>query len=223
MYLTVTLDVSKNTALRSLYCDGNQLTSLDVSNNTALTLLDCSPMIANGVNQLATLFIYQGQVIPNITTNRSIDYIPAETQIIAQYNSEHPEPNGNGTLEDPYNPAAAAAAVVNLTWTSTQEYQTTGEVYVRGKISRIASKGTFTEGGSYGNASFYIVEEGTGFEFFVYRTLYLGNKKFESGQTDIKIGDEVIICGKLMNYRGYVPETEAINSYIYSLNGITVE
>ena len=36
------LDVSKNTALYSLYCDFNQLTNLDVSKNTALTVLDCS-------------------------------------------------------------------------------------------------------------------------------------------------------------------------------------
>ena len=35
------LDVSKSTALTELYCDNNQLTSLDVSKNTALTDLDC--------------------------------------------------------------------------------------------------------------------------------------------------------------------------------------
>ena len=35
------LDVSQNTALTSLNCDGNQLTSLDVSNNTNLKSLNC--------------------------------------------------------------------------------------------------------------------------------------------------------------------------------------
>ena len=129
------------------------------------------------------------------------------------------EPKGTGTLADPYNPAGAAAAVANLTWTSNDDYQTTGVVYVKGKISRIADKGTFTDGGTYGNASFYIVEEGTDNEFYVFRTLYLGNKKYESGQTDIKVGDDVIICGKLMNYRGNTPETVAGSSFLYSLNG----
>ena len=43
------LDVSKNTALIYLDCYGNQLTSLDVSKNTALTYLDC------GRNQLTSL------------------------------------------------------------------------------------------------------------------------------------------------------------------------
>ena len=129
------------------------------------------------------------------------------------------EAKGTGTLADPYNPAAAAAAVANLTWTSNDNYQTTGEVYVKGKISKIADKGTYTDGGQYGNASFYIVEDGTDFEFYVFRALYLGNKKFESGQTDIKVGDEVIICGKLMNYRGNTPETVAGGAFLYSLNG----
>ena len=36
------LDVSKNTALTELYCSYNKLTSFDVSKNTALTLFDCS-------------------------------------------------------------------------------------------------------------------------------------------------------------------------------------
>ena len=132
------------------------------------------------------------------------------------------EAKGKGTLEDPYNPAGATAAVANLTWTSNDDYQTTGEVYVKGKISRIADKGTFTDGGTYGNASFYISEDGTqNGEFYCYRILYLGNKKYESGQTDIKVGDEVIIYGKLMNYRGNTPETVAGKAYFYSLNGKT--
>ena len=132
------------------------------------------------------------------------------------------EAKGSGTVDDPYNPAGAADAVKNLTWTSNDVYDTTGDVYVKGKISRIADKGTFTEGGTYGNASFYISEDGTqNGEFYCFRILYLGNKKFESGKTDIKVGDEVIICGQLMNYRGNTPETVAGKAYLYSLNGKT--
>ncbi|MCR5463967.1 MAG: hypothetical protein K6F06_05500 [Bacteroidales bacterium] len=132
------------------------------------------------------------------------------------------EPKGTGTLADPYNPAGAAAAVKDLTWTSNDDYQSTDDVYVKGKISRIADKGTFTEGGTYGNASFFISEDGEpSGEFQVYRVLYLGNKKFESGQTDIKVGDEVIIYGKLMNYHGNTPETVSGKAYLYSLNGVT--
>ncbi len=132
------------------------------------------------------------------------------------------EAKGSGTVDDPYNPAGAAAAVKNLTWTSNDVYDTTGDVYVKGKISRIADKGTFTEGGTYGNASFYISEDGKeNGEFYCYRILYLGNKKFEAGKTDIKVGDDVVICGQLMNYRGNTPETVAGKAYLYSLNGST--
>ena len=131
------------------------------------------------------------------------------------------QPKGEGTLDNPYNPAAAVAAVANLTWTSTTEYQTTDPVYVKGKISKIANNGTYTDGGSYGNASFYMTETGEeGTEFYAFHVLYLENKKFVTGQTDIKVGDEVIIYGKLMNYRGNTPET-ASGAYLYSLNGVT--
>ena len=48
-YPLTSLDVSNNTALTTLFCSDTQLTSLDVSNNTALTTLICSG------NQLTTL------------------------------------------------------------------------------------------------------------------------------------------------------------------------
>ena len=131
--------------------------------------------------------------------------------------------SGSGTQASPYNAAAAAAAVKDLTWTSNTEYQKTDPVYVKGKISKIANKGTFTEAGEYGNATFYISDDGkeTGTQFYIFRTLYFGNKKFEAGQTDIKVGDEVVVYGPLMNYQGNTPETEGNKSYLYSLNGKT--
>ncbi|MBQ6045776.1 MAG: hypothetical protein IJL42_09680 [Bacteroidales bacterium] len=131
---------------------------------------------------------------------------------------------GDGSLENPFNPAQAIDAVKDLTWTSNTDYEKVGPYYVKGKISRIANKGTFTESGTYGNASFYISEDGTETdEFYCFRVLYLGNKKFEDGQTDIKVGDEVVICGELMNYKGNTPETVSGNAYLYSLNGSTGE
>ena len=130
--------------------------------------------------------------------------------------------NAKGTLSNPYTPAEAAAAVAGLSWTSNTEYEHTDEVYVKGKICKIGSKGTYTEGGTYGNATFFLSEDGTGDgDLQVFRALYLGNKKFEEGQTDIKVGDDVIICGQLMNYKGNTPETVSGKAYLYSLNGKT--
>ena len=141
--------------------------------------------------------------------------------ILENGNDEPEQPSGDakgdGTLENPYNPLGAINAVKDLTWTSNTEYQKTGDVYVKGKISRIADKGTYGESGTYGNASFYISEDGSQKdEFYCFRILYLGNQKYTSG-TDIQVGDEVIIYGKLMNYRSNTPETVANEAYLYQL------
>ena len=132
------------------------------------------------------------------------------------------EAGAKGSLANPYTPAEAAAAVAGLTWTDNNTYDTTDDVYVAGKICKIASKGTYTEGGTYGNATFFLSADGTGDgDLQVFRALYLGNKKFEAGQTDIKVGDDVVIFGKLMNYKGTTPETVSGKAYLYSLNGKT--
>ena len=128
---------------------------------------------------------------------------------------------GTGTLANPYSAAEACKAVEHLTWTSNKDYESTGEVYVKGIISRIANGGTYSEGGSYGNASFHIKDKGGNQEFYCFRVLYLGNQKFQEGQGDIKIGDEVIVCGKLMNYQGNTPETVAGNAFLYSIDRIS--
>lgn len=130
-------------------------------------------------------------------------------------------PSGTGTLADPYNVAAAIAAVADFTWTSTTDYQKTDPVYVKGKISKIADNGTYGASGTFGNATFYISDDGNqANELEAYRIMYLGNQKYTSG-TDIKVGDDVIIYASLMNYRGNTPETVQSGAYLYSLNGVT--
>lgn len=124
------------------------------------------------------------------------------------------EAKGSGTQADPYNPVAAN----NYTSSLGADVESTNDIYIKGKISRIANGGEFSA--QYGNASFYISEDGTeSGEFYVFRTLYLGNKKWANGDTQIRVGDEVVICGKVVNYRGNTPETVQNKSYIYSLNG----
>ena len=55
-----TLDVSQNTALEILDCSDNQLTTLDVSKNTALEILHCSS------NQLTTLDVSQNTALTEL-------------------------------------------------------------------------------------------------------------------------------------------------------------
>ena len=122
------------------------------------------------------------------------------------------EPKGSGTLEDPYNSVAANKVAAALS--STEQ---SGVVYVKGKVVSIKEQYST----QYGNASYYISDDGTSAgQFYVFRSMYLGNKKYSSGDL-LKEGDEVIVCGKLMNYMGNTTETVQNESYLYSLNGKT--
>ena len=123
-------------------------------------------------------------------------------------------PTGNGTLADPYNATAANAYIATLA----SGAESDKDIYIKGKVSSI--KEAFTT--QYGNASFYLSDNGDDKEeqFYVFRTLYLGNKKYTEGD-QIKAGDEIIVCGKVVNYMGNTPETAANKSYVYSLNGKT--
>ncbi|MCR5408606.1 MAG: BACON domain-containing protein [Bacteroidales bacterium] len=131
--------------------------------------------------------------------------------------------NGEGTLEKPYTVAGVIAYLETLGGDVVSEK----EVYVKGKISTILTdkngvEQCFSNTGTYGNATFNISDDGKAAnEFQCYRVLYLGNRKFVSGNTDIKVGDDVIIFGKVVNYRGNTPETSQGTAYLYSLNGNT--
>ncbi len=121
---------------------------------------------------------------------------------------------GSGTIEDPYTSASALLIATALT----SGAQTREALYIKGKV--VSVKEQFSA--QYGNASFYISDDGTTTDqFYIFRTLYLGNKKWAAGDKEIKEGDEVIICAKLTNYMGNTPETVQGSTYIYSLNGET--
>ena len=133
-------------------------------------------------------------------------------------NSETPTPTpgegtGTGTLTDPYNAVAATNVATSLGAgnTSSESY------YIKGKVSDIK----FTFDAEHGTATFFISDDGsTTNQFQVYSTYYLGNRSWTTGDTQIQLGDEVIIYGQLTNYNG-TPETASKKSYIYSLNGVT--
>lgn len=133
-----------------------------------------------------------------------------------EYKEEAGEAKGSGTQADPYNAAGAIQYINTLAADATSPK----DVYIKGKIASIANNGEFSA--QFGNATFYISDDGTDKgTFYVFRTLYLGNRKWQAGDTQIKVGDDVIICGKVVNYKGNTPETSANESYIYSLNGKT--
>ena len=89
------------------------------------------------------------------------------------------------------------------------------EVYVKGTITMIDEVST-----SYGNATYWI---GDGAEYSsddleIFRGYYLEGENF-TAEDQIKVGDNVIVYGKLVDYKGTKEMTTG--SSIYSLNGVT--
>ncbi|MGN1375675.1 MAG: hypothetical protein ACI4V5_03885 [Prevotella sp.] len=120
------------------------------------------------------------------------------------------EPTGTGTVDDPYNSVAANNLAAQLESGAESEV-----IYIKGKVVYVKEQYST----QYGNATFYISDDGTeNNQFYVFRALYLGNVKYTSGDL-IKEGDEVVICGKITNYMGNTYETVQGSAYLYSLNG----
>ena len=87
-------------------------------------------------------------------------------------------------------------------------------VYVKGKISSVDSVSL-----SYGNAYYKISDDGTSTgQLIVYRGYAFGNQKFKSA-TEIKVGDDVIIVGKIGAFKGTYEFMQG--NYINTLNGQT--
>ena len=114
---------------------------------------------------------------------------------------------GDGTVENPYNVAGALYLIT--------EGKTTDEVVaVEGIISQIDEIDT----GSFGNATYYISDDGTtAKQLQVYRGYYLNGDRFKD-KAAIKVGDKVIVSGQLTYHNQKTPEF-AQGSSIYSLNG----
>lgn len=127
------------------------------------------------------------------------------------YTSDKDEPIaqlvGDGTVENPYNVASALYLIT--------EGKTTDEaVAVEGIISQIDEIDT----GSFGNATYYISDDGTtAKQLQVYRGYYLNGARFKD-KAAIKVGDKVIVSGQLTYHNQKTPEF-AQGSSIYSLNG----
>ncbi|MCX4263117.1 MAG: DUF5689 domain-containing protein [Muribaculaceae bacterium] len=119
-------------------------------------------------------------------------------------------PSGDGTEANPYNAVAALAATRALAADATTE----SSFYVKGKIISINELST-----QFGNATYNIGDSEGGTTFNIYRGLGLNGAKFTS-EDQLAVGAEVVVCGKLVNYKGNTPQM-AQGSSIVSYNGQT--
>lgn len=121
------------------------------------------------------------------------------------------EMDGEGTVENPYSVADALYLYSNL-----PGGESTTEYYVKGTVRSVGSSP------SSGKLSYYIGTSNEN-EIQVYNGKDLGNVNF-SAATDIAVGDEVVVYGKIYNYVNAQSVSKAeINdgNYLYSINGRT--
>ena len=130
----------------------------------------------------------------NYYNNRTMMFTPGSElyYLNGEYAASEGESSGNakgsGTLEDPFNSVAANAIGSALAEGAKSEQA----YYIKGKVVSIK----YAYNAQFGNAEFYISDDGTTTDqFYVFRALYLGNEKWKEGNTQIKVGDEVIIYG----------------------------
>ena len=115
---------------------------------------------------------------------------------------------GDGTLESPYDVAKALSLIAN------GENDPDAEVYIKGKVSQIKEISA-----QFGNGTYYISVDGTTEnQLYVYRGYYLNGEKFTS-EDQLKVGDEVIILGKLTTF--YDDPQVGTGSKLVSVNGQT--
>ncbi|MBR3441269.1 MAG: hypothetical protein IKH00_06365 [Bacteroidales bacterium] len=132
--------------------------------------------------------------------------------------------NPKGTATNPY--TASEIAKLLLGGTTFDE-----DIYIKGKVSDILYDfSTYN-----GTGTFWISDDGTcnlsddkkktndpTHDFEVYSVYWFGGEAWTEGKAQVRIGDEVIVCGKTTVYNG-VAETASKKAQLYSVNGATTD
>ena len=119
-------------------------------------------------------------------------------------------PDGDGSVDTPFNVAGA------LTYIKTLGSATSDNKYVKGIVTSITEVSV-----QNGNATYYISDDAAGTDkLLIYRAKNFDNKDY-TAENEIAVGDEVIVCGKIINYNGNTPEFASKQNYLVSLNGNT--
>lgn len=115
---------------------------------------------------------------------------------------------GDGTLENPFNVAGAIKYIADGGSEDTEQY-------VKGIVVSVVA-GSYDA--SYGSLKYYISDDGASTnQFYVYNGYAGPNRTKFKSEEDLKAGDEVVVCGKLITYNN-TKEFQTGN-YLVSLNG----
>ena len=186
--------------------DDNNFPTLSNANNLSVTYTSSDPSVATIASDGTITLVAAGKT--NITASfAGNDEYEAGEVTYALTVKEASTVDISNTPETAYSVAKAIELI-----TANEGLDT--KVYVKGKIASITEVST-----KYGNATYTISDDGeTTTTITVYRGYYIGSEKF-TAEDQIKVGDEVIVYGKLVLYNS----TNEINSgsSIYSINGST--
>lgn len=149
-----------------------------------------------------------GTVVPEVK-NPTVTIIEVGGGTVTPDQPVEGTPAGTGVESDPYNVAGALAYIQTLS----AEDKPEALVYTKGVISEVVKLG------ESGSIRFKMHDKNVNNSLLVFYCNNLGNVPFKA-QTDLKVGDEVIVCGKVVNYGGNTPEYNA-GAYLVSLNGKT--
>lgn len=114
------------------------------------------------------------------------------------------KPEGTGTEADPFNVTAALNKAKSLG--ADDKFA----AYAKGKVASITELST-----QFGNCTYTITDGSATLQ--VYRGYYLNGDKFTS-EDQLKVGDEVVVSGDLVNYMGNTPQFTT-GSQLVKING----
>lgn len=121
------------------------------------------------------------------------------------------EAKGAGTAADPFN----VAGIIAYTSKLAADVNSDKEVYFTGIVKNF--KAGEEPGNQYGNATFYVVDEGGSDDFYCFRVLGKDGKKFTEGAEAPAVGDKVTIRGLVVNYKGNTPETVSGKAFVEAI------
>ncbi len=199
--------------------DDSGITNKDVYNGTAAGSLSATVTAGgNAISGATVTWSSSNTGVATIASDGAVTLVAAgTTTITASYAGvedvyqpssatyemtvTNSDPNAPGTENNPYTVAQAIAATPS-----------SGNVYIKGIVSSFFNTSIVGDGSNY---RYYISDDGTEEkQLLVYKGKGLNNVAF-SNADDLRVGDVVVICGKLITYNN-ASEVDADN-YIVSL------
>lgn len=190
-----------------------------VENPTAIEWISVSPEKGDASNKDQKVTIY---VLQNKGNDRSAELtftigLMKKTVKVSQKGELGEATTGDGSAASPYTAAGALAFIETLGADVNSD-----EVYVKGIVTSFKGGDSKKEEdlGKYGSFTYYIADNASAQQsesLYIFGCKNIGNQKF-TALDQLVVGDEVVIKGKLVNFKGNTPEMTQ-GCYLISRNG----